>query len=102
MRGASHHPELNSFLSTETLEKEGEIVSIYVEFNHPLLQLKRALPWKAIQEVMVRRWRAAGKNVDGRPRQSWDFSLYVPIMVLMCVKHFNSREMEECTCRRMW
>jgi hypothetical protein len=82
-------------LSTETLEKEGEIVSIYVEFNHPLLQLKRALPWKAIQEVMVRRWRAAGKNVDGRPGQSWDFSLYVPIMVLMCVKHFNSREMEE-------
>lgn len=74
--------------------KEGEIVSIYVDGRHPLLQLKRALPWPAIREVMVRWWRAAGKNVDGRPGQSWPVSLYVPLVVLMVVKHFNSREME--------
>ena len=24
----------------------GEFVSIYVDYNHPLLQLKRALPWE--------------------------------------------------------
>ena len=79
MTEAIPHPDLSSFLPQEELEEKVEIVSIYVNSKHPLLQLKRALPWKAIQEVMVRRWRAAGKNVDGRPGQSWDFSLYVPI-----------------------
>jgi hypothetical protein len=95
MTEASPHPDLSPFLpSEEELEKEGEIISIYVNSKHPLLQLKQALPWEAIHEVMVRRWRAGGKNVDGRPGQSWDVSLYVPVIVLMCVKHFNFREME--------
>jgi hypothetical protein len=95
MKETIRHPELlTPSFSTEGLEEKGEIVSIYVDTNHPLLQLKRGLPWEAIQEVMVRRWRAAGKNVDGRPGQYWDVSLYVPVIVLMCVKHFNSREME--------
>ena len=52
----------------------GEIVSIYVDHNHPLLQLKRALPWATLFEVMTRRWAAAGKNTDGRPGLPWDVS----------------------------
>ena len=40
----------------------GETVSIYVDHNHLLLQLKRALPWEALGEVMTRHWRQAGKT----------------------------------------
>ena len=69
-------------------------VSIYVDHNHPLLQLKRALPWEALFEVMTRHWRQAGKNTDGRPGLPWDVALYVPLVVLMVVKHLNAREME--------
>ena len=72
----------------------GEIVSIYVDHNHPLLQLKRALPWAALFEVMTRRWAAAGKNTDGRPGLPWDVTLYGPLVVLMCVKQLHAREME--------
>ena len=72
----------------------GEIVSIYVEHKHPLLQLKRALPWATLFEVMTRRWAAAGKNTDGRPGLPWDVSLYGPLVVLMCVKNLHARELE--------
>src|SRR5215831_19998933 len=72
----------------------GQTVSIYVDPNHPLLQLQRALPWGALCEVMTRRWAAAGKNVDGRPGLAWDVALYVPLVVLMLVKHLNARDME--------
>jgi hypothetical protein len=74
--------------------ENGETVAIYVDHNHPLLQLKRALPWTALFEVMSRRWAAAGKNVDGRPGLSWDVSLYVPLVVLMLVKNLHARAME--------
>ena len=77
----------------ETSE-HGETVSIYVDSHHPLLQLKRALPWAALCEVMTRRWAAAGKNTDGRPGLPWDVSLYVPLVVLMCVQHLHARERE--------
>jgi hypothetical protein len=70
------------------------IVSIYVPHNHPLLQLKRALPWEALFEVMTRHWRRAGKNTDGRPGLAWDVTLYVPLVVLMLVKNLNARDME--------
>src|SRR5215471_4571792 len=73
---------------------QGETVAIYVDYNHPLLQLKRALPWEALCEVMTRHWRQAGKNTDGRPGLPWAVALYVPLMVLMLVKHLNAREME--------
>jgi hypothetical protein len=43
---------------------------------------------------MERQWRRAGKNTDGRPGLPWDVALYVPLMVLMLVKHLNAREME--------
>jgi hypothetical protein len=72
----------------------GETVSIYVDYNHPLLQLKRALPWAALVEVMTRRWAAAGKNTDGRPGLPWDVALYVPLVVLMVVKNLHARDME--------
>lgn len=76
-----------------TTEK-GEIVSIAVPPNHPLLQLKRALPWEALCEAMTRHWQRAGKNTDGGPGLPWEVALYVPLVVLMVVKHLNSREME--------
>jgi hypothetical protein len=72
----------------------GETVSIHVDYNHPLLQLKRALPWDALFEVMRRHWQQAGKNTDGRPGLPWDVALYVPLVVLMLVKHLHAREME--------
>ena len=62
--------------------------------HHPLLQLKRALPWEALCEVMTCHWRRAGRNTDGRPGLPWDVALYVPLIVLMLVKHLNAREME--------
>ena len=73
---------------------QGETVSIYVNHAHPLLQLKRALPWDALCEIMRRHWRRAGKNTAGGPGLPWDVALYVPLVVLMLVKNLNSREME--------
>jgi len=75
--------------------KQGELVSIFVPDDHPLLQLKGALDWKAIQEVMVKHWRAAGKNVDGGRGQEWPVGLYVPLVVLTFVKAYHSRQSEE-------
>ena len=56
----------------------GALVSISVDNNHRLLQLKRALPWEVLFEIMRRHWQRAGKNTDGRPGLPWDVSLYVP------------------------
>ena len=72
----------------------GETVQVSVAHTHPLLQLKRALPWEALCEVMTRHWRRAGKNTDGRPGLPWDVALYVPLIVLMLVKHLHARAME--------
>jgi len=72
-----------------------KLVSIYVSDNHPLLQLKRALDWEAIRAVMVKHWRKAGKNVDGGPGLPWPVELYVPLVVLLLVKVYHSRQMEE-------
>lgn len=55
-----------------------DTVSIEVSSNHPLLQLKRTLPWVALVEAMSRHWQEAGKNVERRPGLPWDVSLYVP------------------------
>ena len=43
---------------------------------------------------MTRHWREHGKNVDGGPGLPWDVSLYVPLVVLMLIKTFDSRQME--------
>jgi len=71
-----------------------QFVQVEVSLNHPLLLLKRALPWEAITEAMIRHWRQHGKNVDGGPGLPWDASLYVPLVVLMLIKLFDSRQME--------
>ena len=71
-----------------------QLVQIEVSPSHPLLLLKRALPWEAITEAMTRHWREHGKNVNGGPGLPWDVSLYVPLVVLMLIKHFDSRQME--------
>lgn len=72
----------------------GEEVSIVVPEDHPLRQLQEALDWEAITGVMVKHWRAAGKNVDGGPGQRWPVSFYVPLVVLMVVKRYHPRQME--------
>src|SRR5687768_4600255 len=71
-----------------------QLVQIEVASTHPLLLLKRALPWDAITEVMTRHWRQHGKNVDGGRGLPWDVSLYVPLVVLMLIKVLDSRQME--------
>jgi hypothetical protein len=71
-----------------------QLVQIEVSPTHPLLLLKRALPWEAITESMTRHWREHGKNVDGGPGLPWDVSFYVPLVVLMLIKNFDSRQME--------
>ena len=70
------------------------IVQVAVSLTHPLLLLQQALPWAAITEVMIRHWRQHGKNVDGGPGMPWDVALYVPLVVLMLIKAFDSRQME--------
>ena len=71
-----------------------QLVQGEVSLTHPLLLLKQALPWEAITEAMTRHWRQHGKNVDGGPGLPWDVSLYVPLVVLMLIKTFDSRQME--------
>jgi hypothetical protein len=70
------------------------IVQVAVSCTHPLLLLKQALPWEAITEAMTRHWRPHGKNVAGGPGLPWDISLSVPLVVLMLIKAFESRQME--------
>jgi hypothetical protein len=71
-----------------------QIVQVEVSLTHPLLLLKQALPWEAITEAMTRHWRQHGKNVDGGPGVPWDVALYVPLVVLMLIKSFDSRQRE--------
>lgn len=75
-------------------EPKGQLVSIFVNFDHPLLQLHRALDWQAIQDLMVLHWRQHGKNVDGRRGLPWPVSFYVHLLVLKFVQHLDSRQME--------
>jgi hypothetical protein len=73
----------------------GAWVSIFVGDDHPLLRLKQALDWAAITTVMVTHWRTAGKNVDGGPGRPWPVPLYAPLLVLMWVKSYHARQMED-------
>jgi hypothetical protein len=73
----------------------GVWVSIFVGDDHPLIRLQQALDWVTITEVMVLYWRRAGKNVDGGPGLPWPVALYVPVLVLMWLKSYHSRQMEE-------
>jgi hypothetical protein len=73
----------------------GALVTIFVPDDHPLLQLKRALNWKAITAVMIEHWRKAGKNVAGGRGLPWPVSLYVPLLVLMWLESLHARQMEK-------
>ncbi len=75
--------------------RSGAWVSLFVGDEHPLLRLKAELDWAALTEVRVSHWRAAGKNVDGGPGLPWPVPLYVPLLVLMWVKAYHARQMEE-------
>lgn len=88
---ALHHSTPQMCLDTTS---NGELVSVFVPYDHPLLQLWDALPWEQITEIMMREWRLSGNNVDGGPGRPLDVSLYVPLVVLMILKRFNSRQME--------
>jgi len=73
----------------------GAWVSIFVGDEHPLIRLKQAVDWAALTAVMVSYWRKAGKNVDGGPGLPWPVALYVPLLVLMWLKSYHARQMEE-------
>jgi hypothetical protein len=73
----------------------GAWVSIFVGDDHPLIRLKQALDWVALTEGMVIHWRRAGKNVDGGPGLPWPVSRYLPLLVLMWLKSYHSRQGEE-------
>ena len=77
------------------VSSEPESVTTYVYPDHPLLKLKKALPWDEITEIMTKHWRKAGKNTDGGRGQAWDTELYVPLIVLMIVKGLTTRQTEE-------
>lgn len=76
-------------------ELKDHLVSIFVNFDHPLLQLHRALDWQAIRDVMVQHWRKNGKNIHSGRGLPWPVCLYVPLLVLKFAKHLNSRQMED-------
>ena len=89
--------EHDDFIASESImpSQIGEMVSIFVNYSHPLLQLKRALDWRQIEAVMSVHWRAAGKNVSFGRGLSFPVSFYARLLVLMSVKGFDSRQMEQ-------
>ena len=88
--------EQTDFISSDVIlpSQTGEMVSIFVSYDQPLLKLKRALDWKKLEEVMVKYWKQAGKNIDGGRGLSFPVSFYVPLLVLMAVKSLKPRQME--------
>ena len=85
--------ESTAFTASLPAAKVERVVMI-VPHEHPLLKLKRALRWEAIEQVMVTAWYQAGKNLDKSPGRPWPVALYLPLLVLMILKRFDSREME--------
>jgi hypothetical protein len=69
-------------------------VTIEVPVNHPLLQLKRGLPWPQLEQTCAWHWREAGKNVDGGQGRPFDVALYTRILVLMLLLRLKVRELE--------
>jgi hypothetical protein len=63
MRGLCHSTQIDADVPSAT----GQVISIFVAVDHPLLKLKRALAWEKLRQVMVEHWRQAGKNVAGGP-----------------------------------
>lgn len=79
---------------------KAEDVKIYpttvpVPANHRLLQLKRALDWERITEIVTDALRQAGRNVDGtRPGRRLTVGFYPQLLVLMLVLQLDLRKME--------
>lgn len=72
MRERSDSTSVSPSLATEKVEKgKGEIVSVYVDYDHPLLQLKRALPWEAIQEPVLSLSKGSWSEGGGPPGKMW-------------------------------
>jgi hypothetical protein len=69
-------------------------VTIEIPLNHPLLQLKRELPWPELEHTCAKHWRAAGKNVDGGQGRPFDVALYTRFVVLMLLLRLKARELE--------
>lgn len=88
--------EHSDFTSSEVIlpSQTGEMVSIFVPSDHPLLELKRTLDWEQLEAVMVKHWEKAGKNIDGGRGLSFPVSFYVRLLVLMSVRSLNPRQME--------
>lgn len=89
--------EQTDYISSAVIlpSNKGEMVSIFVRYDHPLLELKRALDWEQLEAVMVKQWEKAGKNIEGGRGLSFPVSFYVLLLVLMSVKALNSRQMED-------
>jgi hypothetical protein len=89
--------EHSDFISSEGFlpSQIGEMVSIFVHYDHPLLELKRTLDWEQLEAVMVKYWKKAGKNVARGRGLSFPVSFYIRLLVLMSVRSLNSREMEQ-------
>ena len=89
--------EHSDFISSDVILPSpiGEMVSIFVRYDHPLLELKRTLDWEKLEAVMVKYWKKAGKNIDGGRGVSFPVSFYVGLLVLLSVRSLNSREMED-------
>jgi hypothetical protein len=89
--------EQSDYISSEVIlpSQIGEMVSIFVPYSHPLLELKRVLDWEQLTAVMVSHWEQANKNVDGGRGLSFPVSFYVRLLVLMSVKALDLREMEQ-------
>lgn len=76
-------------------EVSGTFVTIFVPDDHPLLRLKRTLDWKAIEEVMTKHWRQAGRNVDGGRGRPFPAPFYVRLLVWKWVEGDHSRHSEK-------
>ena len=48
--------EATQLSGPNSTESPGEVVSIFVDSNHPLLQLKRALPWGEILRLSYKKF----------------------------------------------
>lgn len=89
--------EHSDFISSDVIlpSQIGEMVSIFVHYDHPLLELKRTLDWEQLEAVMVKHWKKADKNVAGGRGLSFPVSFYGRLLVLMSVRALNSRQMED-------
>jgi hypothetical protein len=82
-------------IAQKAADADVHFVTVPVRRDHKLLQLKAALDWSAIEQIMVNHLRMAGCNVDGILRgRRLDVKPYVPLIILMLVMKLNLRDTE--------